>query len=88
MFGNSTKQFARIALEAKGHVGAAAVVIETGEAAFLNADEHYPMQSVYKLPIAMATNHAMRLPKRSPMDAMTIPISAHSCARSYHSAAS
>src|SRR4051812_2970078 len=47
------KQFAKIAEEAKGHVGAAAAVIETGDAAFLKADEHYPMQSVYKLPIAM-----------------------------------
>lgn len=47
-------QFAEIAEEAKGRVGAAAVIMETGEAAFLNADEHYPMQSVYKLPIAMA----------------------------------
>ncbi|CAN5221588.1 class A beta-lactamase [soil metagenome] len=48
------KQFADIASEIEGEVGAAAVVIETGEAAFLNGDERFPMQSVYKLPIAMA----------------------------------
>src|SRR3954452_22351232 len=45
------KQFASIAEAAKGKVGAAAVVLETGDAALLNADGHYPMQSVYKLPI-------------------------------------
>jgi beta-lactamase class A len=48
------KQFAAIASDAKGKIGAAAVVLETGEAALLNADQHYPMQSVYKLPISMA----------------------------------
>src|SRR5688572_17012406 len=48
------KQFAQIGDESEGEVGAAAVVIETGEAAMLNPDERFPMQSVYKLPIAMA----------------------------------
>ena len=48
------KEFAKIAAQAKGKVGVAAIVIETGDAAFLNADQNYPMQSVYKLPIAMA----------------------------------
>lgn len=48
------KQFAELAAPAKGKVGAMAMVIETGESASLNADGHYPMQSVYKLPIAMA----------------------------------
>jgi beta-lactamase class A len=53
-------QFATIAIDAKGEVGAAAVVIETGEAAFLNGDERFPMQSVYKLPIAMAVLEQVR----------------------------
>jgi beta-lactamase class A len=44
----------QIAGEAKGRVGVAAVVLETGEAVSLNPHEHFPMQSVYKLPIAMA----------------------------------
>jgi beta-lactamase class A len=57
------KQFAKIAEEAKGRVGVAAVVIETGEAAFLNADERYPMQSVYKLPIAMAVTEQIKQDK-------------------------
>lgn len=47
-------EIARIAAAAKGKVGVAAVDIDTGDAALLNADGHYPMQSVYKLPIAMA----------------------------------
>jgi beta-lactamase class A len=36
-------------------------VLETGDAAMVNADEHYPMQSVYKLPIAMAMMDQVRL---------------------------
>jgi beta-lactamase class A len=47
-------QIGQIASEAKGHVGVAARVLETGEEVGLNAREHFPMQSVYKLPIAMA----------------------------------
>jgi beta-lactamase class A len=57
------KKFADIAREARGRVGVAGVVIETGEAAFLKADEHYPMQSVYKLPIAMAVMEQVKLGK-------------------------
>jgi beta-lactamase class A len=47
------KQFAEIAKEAKGKVGVAAVVLESGENAALNGADKFPMQSVYKLPIAM-----------------------------------
>jgi beta-lactamase class A len=40
---------------AKGRVGVSAVVLETGETvAALNSQDHFPMQSVYKLPISMA----------------------------------
>jgi len=56
------KIFAAIATDAKGKVGAAAVILETGEAAILN-DELFPMQSVYKLPIAMAVVEQARLDK-------------------------
>ena len=38
----------------KGRVGAAVMLLESGESADLNGDEHFVMQSVYKLPIAMA----------------------------------
>ena len=48
------KQIEQIASAAKGHVGVAAVVLETGELASLNPRDHFPMQSVYKLPIGMA----------------------------------
>jgi len=49
-----------MASEAKGNVGVAAVVLETGDSASLNADRHFPMQSVYKLPIAMAVMEQAR----------------------------
>jgi beta-lactamase class A len=48
------KQIEQIAAEAKGRVGVAAEVLETGESVSLNPHDHFPMQSVYKLPIAMA----------------------------------
>ena len=44
----------QIALAAKGRVGVAAVVLDTGETVSLNPHDHFPMQSVYKLPIGMA----------------------------------
>src|SRR4029079_255989 len=57
------KKFAGIAKDARGKVGVAAVVLETGEAALLNADDHYAMQSVYKLPISMAVMDQVRQDK-------------------------
>ena len=48
------KQLEQIASAAKGKVGVAAVVLETGETVALNPRDHFPMQSVYKLPIGMA----------------------------------
>ena len=47
-------QIAEIALQAQGNVGVSAVLLETGDSAELNGDTQFPMQSVYKLPIAMA----------------------------------
>jgi len=47
-------QLAGIASAAKGRVGVAAIVLETGETISLNSHDHFPMQSVYKLPIGMA----------------------------------
>jgi beta-lactamase class A len=44
---------------AQGRVGVAVTVLETGESAAVHGDEHFPMQSVYKLPIAMAALHAV-----------------------------
>ncbi|HEX8173807.1 MAG TPA: class A beta-lactamase, subclass A2 [Pyrinomonadaceae bacterium] len=48
------RQIAQIASDAKGRVGVRALLLETGQSISLNAKEHYPMQSVYKLPIGMA----------------------------------
>lgn len=47
-------ELAKIAEAAKGKVGVAAVMLDSGEAAFFNSDQKFPMQSVYKLPISMA----------------------------------
>src|SRR5437899_10162797 len=47
-------QIEQIAAAAKGRVGVAAVVLETGATVSLNSRDHFPMQSVYKLPISMA----------------------------------
>jgi len=43
-----------IAREAGGPVGAATVIIEDGRVVSVSGAGHFPMQSVYKLPIAMA----------------------------------
>jgi len=45
----------QIAALAKGRVGVSVMVLETGETIVsLNPEDHFPMQSVYKLPISMA----------------------------------
>lgn len=44
----------QIAQTAQGRVGVTATVLETGESVNLNGDQRFPMQSVYKFPIAMA----------------------------------
>lgn len=48
---------AAIAKETDGRLGAAVLIVETGEAAAVDGDGHHPMQSVYKAPIAMAVLH-------------------------------
>ncbi|MEO8648268.1 MAG: serine hydrolase, partial [Acidobacteriota bacterium] len=48
------KTLARLSEEIPGEVGVAAVTVETGDAAYIDRSGHYPMQSVYKVPIAMA----------------------------------
>lgn len=65
VFGQSPKQsihalqsqITQIANDAQGKVGAAAMLVETGESVSLNGDQPFPMQSVYKMPIAMAVLH-------------------------------
>ena len=48
------QQFKTIAEAINGKVGVYATVIETGDTASYNGDSKFPMQSVYKFPIAMA----------------------------------
>jgi beta-lactamase class A len=43
-----------IAQEARGHVGATAMIVETGQRVSFQGADHFPMQSVYKFPISMA----------------------------------
>jgi|SRR2546421_762627 len=47
-------QIEQIARAAQGRVGAAVLIVETSETVAFHGDEHFPMQSVYKLPIGMA----------------------------------
>ena len=47
------QRIAEIAGAARGRVGAAAEVLEGGKLFSIQASEHFPMQSVYKLPIGM-----------------------------------
>ena len=44
----------QISQAAQGRVGVTATVLETGESVTLNGNQQFPMQSVYKFPIAMA----------------------------------
>ena len=51
------KQIVQIAQDIPGRVGVAASIVETGESIEWHGDEPFPMQSVYKFPIAMAVLH-------------------------------
>ena len=48
-----------IARTVHGRIGASALVVETGESAAFHGGEHFPMESVCKLPIAMAVLNAV-----------------------------
>lgn len=50
----ASPDLASIARDAQGRVGVSAVLLETGETIQLDAAGRYPMQSVYKFPIAYA----------------------------------
>src|SRR5262245_33338167 len=49
-----SKQMNEIAGSSQGRVGAAVLLLESDKSVELNGNERFPMQSVYKLPIAMA----------------------------------
>ena len=50
-------RFAELSRAAAGKVGVTAMVIETGDRTSFQGRDRFPMQSVYKFPIAMATLH-------------------------------
>ncbi|HEX7252220.1 MAG TPA: class A beta-lactamase [Thermoanaerobaculia bacterium] len=54
---NLREQLGILAAPAKGPVGAAMLLVESNEKVSLDGDRRFPMQSVYKLPIAMAVLH-------------------------------
>ena len=58
-------QMVSIAAATHGPVGAAVVVVEGGKVIALHGEQHFPMQSVYKLPIGMALLHQADLGKLS-----------------------
>ena len=47
------QKWQRLGAPAGGRVGVAAMIVETGELVSWNGTQHVPMQSVYKMPIAM-----------------------------------
>jgi beta-lactamase class A len=52
--GDLRQRMSSLAAPVGGHVGAAVMIVETGEMVSWNGMQHFPMQSVYKVPIAMA----------------------------------
>jgi beta-lactamase class A len=46
-------QFALVAKNLQGNLGVSALLIETGESVAFNGKDKFPMQSVYKIPIAL-----------------------------------
>lgn len=50
----SRKKLYEVAQAARGHVGMAMISLESGDTMTLNGFDHYAMQSVFKVPLAMA----------------------------------
>jgi len=80
----------RIASGVNGTLGASVVLVETGEHASVNGGGRFPMQSVYKAPIAMAVLHDVdegRLALDSPVRLEAsdlVPMGMHSPLRDAH----
>lgn len=63
----------KIAATAKGRIGVAAILLETGGTiTSLNPKDHFPMQSVYKLPISMAVMQSVEAGKIKLADKVSI----------------
>jgi beta-lactamase class A len=72
------RQIKLIARSARGRVGAAVMLLETGEEVSINGGESFPMQSVYKLPIGMTLlrrvdEGAMKLDERVRIEESDLP---------------
>jgi beta-lactamase class A len=80
----------QIARAAQGRVGVTAMVLETGESVTLQGDKRFPMQSVYKTPIAMAVLNqvdrgALKLEQTvRVLRSDLVPMGAHSPIRDHH----
>ena len=72
--GNVVERWKQIATETDGVVGAAALHMKSGKRASLRGDEHFPMASVCKLPIAMNILAMVGEGKLSLKDSIEIPI--------------
>jgi beta-lactamase class A len=51
---NTRQKVNEIAATARGHVGMAMMSLESGDTMTLNGNDHFPMQSVFKVPLAIA----------------------------------
>uniref|UniRef100_UPI0012F4779E Beta-lactamase n=1 Tax=Chitinophaga pinensis (strain ATCC 43595 / DSM 2588 / LMG 13176 / NBRC 15968 / NCIMB 11800 / UQM 2034) TaxID=485918 RepID=UPI0012F4779E len=51
---NTRQKVNEIAATARGHVGVAMMSLENGDTMTLNGNDHFPMQSVFKVPLAIA----------------------------------
>jgi beta-lactamase class A len=84
------EQLAKVAGAVDGHIGAAVRIVETGESASLRGGDRFPMQSVYKFPIAMAVLHlvdggALKLDQETMVArADLVPAGLHSPIRDAH----
>jgi beta-lactamase class A len=84
-------RFAKLGPEAQGRAGVAAILLETGEMAAFHGGDRFPMQSVYKFPIAMAALHevdrgALRLDQNVVVTSKDmVPAGLHSPIRDEHS---
>src|ERR1041385_3250416 len=85
-----SNEFARIAAASGGRAGVFAEVLESGESAAVNDRERFPMQSVYKLPIAMtvldqADKKSITLNEKVPLTTKNlVPAGVHSPIRDAH----
>jgi len=74
LMGQNTLQseFEHLAKDTKGTLGVSAMLLETGASVSWNGDRKFPMQSVYKFPIAMVMLHQVEAGRFSLEDTIVI----------------